>query len=304
MSAEAVEKSTGTAGALIAFSPAGMRSGGAHQARLKIVGLNRRRFPVLRIERTSSETGIRLYRLRRARPALACAAGLGCLIAAGVASAAEAEADRMQMTSYPLATIFTFLFLMLGPLKIIGPFAKITKDADAKTARQIAVRSTFFASLALLLAAFLGQSFLHRFGIPLPVLALSGGIILFLVALQGILQQFTPPTLHDDATTGPAPAPAMHMALTPLAFPTIVTPYGIAALILFLALSPDMESRMGIGAVVLVIMLLNLLVMIATRHIPPILGVLLSVLGAVLGVIQVAFGLRIIYGSLKMMGVM
>jgi len=41
----------------------------------------------------------------------------------------------------------------------------------------------------------------------------------------------------------------MMTALTPLAFPAIVTPYEIAALVVFLALSPDVRSRLLVGAV-------------------------------------------------------
>jgi multiple antibiotic resistance protein len=229
--------------------------------------------------------------------------GIGCQIDPGIAAAAATAANQEQMMRYPLATIFTFLFLMLGPFKIIGPFSKMTMGADAALKRQIALRATLFASLILLTAAFLGQSFLDSYGIPLPILALSAGIILFLVALQGVLRQFAPPTSHSEEPAGLAPTPSINAALTPLAFPTIVTPYGIAALVVFLELSPDLRSRMAIGAIVLVIMLVNLFVMTVTRHSRPIIGVLLQVMGAVLGVIQVAFGLRIIYSSLKALGV-
>ena len=92
--------------------------------------------------------------------------------------------------------------------------------------------------------------------------------------------------------------------MTPLAFPTIVTPYGIATLVVVLALAADMQSRLIIGAIVLAIMLLNLVVMIMTRHILRVLGVLLPILGAVLGVIQVALGLQIISNALRSIGVM
>ena len=54
-------------------------------------------------------------------------------------------------------------------------------------------------------------------------------------------------------------------ALTPLAFPAIVTPYGIAALVVLLALSPDIRSRLLVGAVTLAV--LNLFFMLMTRHI-------------------------------------
>lgn len=232
--------------------------------------------------------------------------GASCLLDANSASATGAVVSQIQMSpdhikQYPVAQIFTFLFLMLGPFKIIGPFAKITRGEDAAFTYRIALLSIAFSSLALLIAALLGEGILSSYGIPLPVLALSGGIILFLVALKSILQKFTPDS--EDAA-GTVLKPSMNLALMPLAFPTIVTPYGIAALVVFLALSPDLEGRLIIGAVVLAIMLLNLIVMIMTRHILPAMGVLLPILGAVLGVVQVALGLQIINNSLKALGVL
>ena len=68
--------------------------------------------------------------------------------------------------------------------------------------RQIAVRSTLFASLALLIAAFVGQSVLTSYGIRLPILALSAGIILLLVALGHVLREFAPPAPPREATLG------------------------------------------------------------------------------------------------------
>lgn len=228
------------------------------------------------------------------------AAVAACLFGAGSASAAEAAA-QVPLRHFPTAQIFTFLFLMLGPFKIIHPFWKITKEADPASTRKIALQATLFASLALLFAAFLGEYFLGSYGIPVPVLALAAGIILFLVALLNILQQFMPPASHAEEDAGPAPTPTLAMALSPLAFPTIVTPYGIAAVVVFLALSPSTEGRLIIGAVVLAIMLLNLAVMILTRRMLPVLGLVLPILGAVLGVVQVALGLNIINSTLRML---
>jgi multiple antibiotic resistance protein len=237
-------------------------------------------------------------RRRHATPTLAVTMGIGCLFAAGIASAAEVAPDAVPLKHFPVAQIFTFLFLMLGPFKIIGPFAKITKGADATFTRRIAVRASLFASLAMLVAAFLGETFLGQYGIPVPILSLAAGIILFLVALQNILEEFAP---HSAETAEPSPTPTLNMALSPLAFPTIVTPYGIAGIVVFLALSPDLHGRLVIGAILLAIMVMNLIVMLMTRRIGPVLGVVLQILGAVLGVIQVALGLQIIHSSLQLM---
>jgi len=221
--------------------------------------------------------------------------GIGCLLQAGAAYGAETTAHQAQMEAIPAAEIFTFLFLMLGPFKVIGPFAKITRGADVALTRRLAFRASLYAGFGLLLAAFVGESILTKYKIPLPVLALTAGIIFFLVALQATLQQFAPPTGNDGET----PAPTMNMALTPIAFPTIVTPYGIAALIIFVALSPDIEGKLIIGALLLAIMLLNVVAMLSARYILRFMGVFLHILGAVLGIVQVALGLQIIVLALR-----
>ena len=187
--------------------------------------------------------------------------------------------------------IFTILFLMLGPFKIIGPYSKITAGADPVLARNIAIRAILISSAALLLAALLGENILSKYGIPVPILAMSGGIILFLVAIMNVIQQFSWHPEHEEIKE----VPTLKMAMYPLAFPTIVTPYGIAAVIVFMALMPDLNGRLMIGAVVLGIMVLNLVIMLVNKYIFKFLAMVLPVLGAVLGVVQVALGLWIIY---------
>lgn len=194
----------------------------------------------------------------------------------------------------PLPYIFTILFLTLGPFKIIGPFAKITEQADARLTQRIALLGSLFSCIALLVAAFLGGTLLNKFDISLPLLSLSAGIILFLVALLAIIQQFQPLTTNEMKT-----APTLKMALIPLAFPNIVTPYGIAILIVFLTLAPDLHAQLIIGAMVFGIMGLNLILMILTRRIFHALGIFLAILGAVIGIIQVAVGLRMIFKSIN-----
>jgi len=79
-----------------------------------------------------------------------------------------------------------------------------------------------------------------------------------------------------------------------------VTPYGIAAVIT--VLESAVEPRM-VGAVYLIlviVMLLNLLAMLFARELvrPPVLLVL-QVLGAVLGVLQVGLAVQIIIRALR-----
>jgi small neutral amino acid transporter SnatA (MarC family) len=242
-------------------------------------------------------------RVGREKRVLGFVVGVGCLIATGAASAAEPAASQEPIRQFPVGQVFTLLFLMLGPFKIIGPFLKVTRSADARLTRRIAVFATMFSALALLIAGVLGESFLSTYGIPLPILALAGGIILFLVALKTVLEQFAPPDPHADEARVP-PEAAMKVALSPLAFPTIVTPYGIAALVVFLAFSQSLEGRLSIGAVVIAIMVLNLIVMLVARRLLPMLSIVMPIFGAVLGIVQVALGLQVINNALQTLGVL
>ena len=207
------------------------------------------------------------------------------------------------MKQIPLAQFLPILILMLGPFKIIRPFSKATNDASETQTRQIAILSTIFAALGLLIAGFLGESILSSYGIPLPILVLTGGIILFLVALKNVLDQFEQHEPHKGEAKA-LPAPVMKVALMPLAFPAIVTPYGIAALIVLLAFSDSQEGRLTIAAAVVATMILNLMVMLVARRLVIVLAFVLPILGAVLGVVQVALGLQIINNALQMLGVL
>lgn len=189
----------------------------------------------------------------------------------------------------PTFQLVALLFLMLGPFKIIGPFAKMTANADPKLTNKIALRAILFAVIGVLLASLLGENILKNFTIPIPILSMTGGLILFLVALSNVIQTYTPTTTNEEITL-----PTIQSALNPLAFPLIVTPYGLAAVIVFMTISPTVHDKLIIGVIVISIMILNLIVMMLTRYIGKILFLFLSIIGSVLGVVQVALGLMIV----------
>ena len=201
--------------------------------------------------------------------------------------------------SFNLGEMFTFFFLMLGPLKILGPFVRITRKGDAKFARRVAIRAFLISCVSLILAALIGETFLRRYHIHIAVLAIAGGIILFLVALRTIMEQFD---TGNDASPKEY-EPDMHLAVAPLAFPTIVTPYGVAAVIIFMAVTPELGAKSEIYVALLVLMVLNLIAMLAAKPILKYLGMPLLLLGTVLGVIQVALGLNIIFRGLQALGI-
>jgi multiple antibiotic resistance protein len=198
--------------------------------------------------------------------------------------------------------IFFMLFLMLGPIKILVPFVSLTQNCEPAFRRRMATRAIFFSAAALAIAGFLGRTILENFEISVPVLAMTAGIILFLVALQTVLQQSAgiPVRLKDEGDPSD-----LAFALTPLAFPTIVTSQGIAAVIVFATLASGRQAEgITVASIVLLILLLDWIGMLFAEAILRWVGTALQIFGVVLGVTQIALSLQIILNSLGMIGIL
>ncbi|PSJ53228.1 MarC family protein [Mesorhizobium soli] len=207
----------------------------------------------------------------------------------------------MPQPEFGARKIFFILFLMLGPIKILVPFVNMSRRADSAFRRRLATRAILFSAAALTIAVLLGRSMLESFEISVPVLAMTGGIVLFLVALGTVLQQSSGSV--ERPKEAEQPVELVH-ALTPLAFPIIVTPYGVAAVIVFATLAGGQyQSQFTVGAIVGLILLLDWVAMLFAESILRWVGTALQVFAVVLGVTQIALGLQIILRSLCMIGV-
>ncbi len=230
-------------------------------------------------------------------------AGLAALLLALVAGPALAEAAGTATRSGATLSgkqVFLLLFLMLGPVKILAPFVTLTRGADPALRRRLATRAILVSAAALGLAGLLGRNMLQTFSIQPPVLALTGGLVLFLVALKTVIEQFSaPPPQAAPPPVAPDPDALMRAAINPLAFPTIVTPYGIAATILFVEFAgDDMQAKLELSGIVALILLLDWLAMVFAHVILKWLGTALQVFAVVLGVTQIGLGLQVMIHSL------
>jgi len=191
-------------------------------------------------------------------------------------------------TALAPSEILTLFIVTLGPIKILTPYAQRTKDFSAEMQRTISTRAFIFATLAAVAGGLFGKATLVRWHIPVPVLLITAGLILFAVALRQVLHQY-------DAASSPAdPLPASPLAAaTGVVFPLVITPYGIAAVIVLLAESGSTVRTETILGLLVAVMCLNFLVMLYGRRIlvgPVVL--VLQVLGAVLAVLQVALAIN------------
>jgi multiple antibiotic resistance protein len=196
------------------------------------------------------------------------------------------------------AQIFTIFFITLGPLKILGPFAQRTHGLDDATVRQIAVRAFLIATISAIAGGFLGAALLANWRVSIGAMIIAGGLVFLLVGLRQLLEQYEPP--HTSDANMPALPASPTAAALKLLFPIVLTPFGIAAVIVLLALSTESGRTAVIVGMVVAVMLLNLIAMMFARRI--LVGVtivVLQILGAVLGILQAGLAVQIILRGLR-----
>lgn len=194
--------------------------------------------------------------------------------------------------------IFILFFVTLGPLKTLGPFAVRTRGIPEERMRHLALWAFGIATFAVVLGGLLGEVLVAKWGISLPAMELTAGVIFFLVAIRQLMDQYS-----TDCAPPPLPLPESPLAAgTQLVFPIVLSPYGIAAAITLLVASQTSARTTTILLLLVFVMCLDLLAMWFVRRIlAGITPIVLQVIGAVLAVLQVALSIEIILAGLSLL---
>lgn len=190
--------------------------------------------------------------------------------------------------------LFPLLFNMMGPIGLIPSFATLTAKMSEADRSTVANRAAFLALVSLALAVFLGAVMLESWSISNGSLVLAGGVIVAVTALLPIVSRGGEPAPSAKEQQSPR-----QLAVSPLAFPIMVSPRAVAILIIFVAYFPTMDGKLTVLAVAALMMGLNLLGMRYAHAFMAKIGMTpLLVLGAVFGVLQVALGIEMISNGL------
>jgi multiple antibiotic resistance protein len=105
------------------------------------------------------------------------------------------------MTEAKLAVnFFVALFALIDPIGNVPLFAAATLGAAAAGRRMVAVYIGLFVAAFLIFFFFTGVGLLAFFGISMPAFRIAGGIILFILGLDMVRDDFT--TMFADAAEG------------------------------------------------------------------------------------------------------
>ena len=132
------------------------------------------------------------------------------------------------MNSRDILAVSVTLFFVIDPLGNMPIFNAVLSRFDARTRSRIVARELTIALAILLLFLFAGNPIMSFLGLTQPTLSLSGGILLFIIALRMI---FPKPSSGDEEEV-------VDPFIVPLAMPMVAGPSTIAVLLLMSSSQP------------------------------------------------------------------
>jgi len=120
------------------------------------------------------------------------------------------------------------LFLVMDPLGNIPLYLSALKNVEPARRTKVILRELCIALFIMVIFLFSGQAFLSALHISEPALTVTGGVILFLIALKMIFPQG-----NQDKALEEEPF------IVPLAIPYVAGPSALATLLLIMNNEPD-----------------------------------------------------------------
>jgi multiple antibiotic resistance protein len=148
---------------------------------------------------------------------------------------------------------FGALFAIMNPLSILPIFLGLTTGADVAAQRRLAYQATLYAAIMCIVIAVLGQQILDLFGIDIDSFRVAGGIVLGGIGwtmLNG--QDHTSHTGTSEERR--QQAEVENIAFYPMAFPMMVGPGTISALLVFVHQADSVADYAAYAVVVVIVL--------------------------------------------------
>ncbi len=189
------------------------------------------------------------------------------------------------------------MLVVVDPVAVAPLFAALTHGESTATKRRIAIRGTFIAGAILVVFTLAGGTLLDALGIGMPAFQISGGVLLFLLAVDMVFARHSGLRSTTEREQREAET-KKDISVFPLAIPLIAGPGALTSVLLMVGDQGDDPYVIGtILAVILVVLLVTLVSLIFSARIMSFMGetganVVSRVLGVVLAALAVQFVLN------------
>jgi multiple antibiotic resistance protein len=196
-----------------------------------------------------------------------------------------------------IITVFVTIFVVIDPIGLTPMFVALTQGDAASQRRAIAVRSCLIAMVVLTLFGLFGESVLTFVGISMPAFRISGGILLFLTALDMLFER------RSERRKGQS-AKADDPSVFPLATPLIAGPGSIATMILLTTQADGIRDIVTVHVIMISVILVVLVLFLAAGLIERVLGDTgIKVVTRLLGMLLAALSVQFVLDGLQSFGI-
>lgn len=193
---------------------------------------------------------------------------------------------------------FVTLLVIVDPPGMAPIFAGLTDGSSAKHKRAMALKGSLVATLILVFFGLVGKAFITVLGITMDGMRVAGGIMLFIVALEMVMEkrmerkQETAEKMDDYFND---------ISVFPVALPMLAGPGAIASIMLLMNdVQGDIIGQAYVMGALLSVMLLTVFALLLAPKMMDLLGPSVNgVITRVLGVILAALAVQFIIDGIK-----
>ncbi|MFO1372102.1 MAG: MarC family protein [Candidatus Competibacteraceae bacterium] len=201
-----------------------------------------------------------------------------------------------------LVTIFITFLVVIDPIGVAPIFSALTRGGSDLYRRRMAIKSTAIASVMMLFFVLTGDALLRFLGISLAAFRISGGILLFLLAIDMVLAR--PSGLRSATVREQKEAQYKDdISVFPLAFPLLAGPGTLTTILLTTSSLRAQEQPLlflGLLGVLLTVQALTLLALLLAPQLMRLLGETgANVIDRLLGLILAALAVQFVLEGLR-----
>lgn len=185
------------------------------------------------------------------------------------------------------------LLVTLDPVGLAPIFGALTAEMAPQVRRAAAIKAVLIGAVILLAFAGFGETLLDVLGIELAAFRVAGGLLLFLIALEMVMEK-RERRKTDVAEAAVTQDHATNVAAFPLAFPLLAGPGAITAVILLTGEAESLAEHAVVYGVALIGLATCLVVFLAYSFVERFIGrtgraVLTRLLGLLLAALAVQY---------------
>lgn len=186
---------------------------------------------------------------------------------------------------------FGVIFAIIDPFGYVPIFLSLTAGDSEAQRRKMIKKACLTAFIVLTLSTFVGQQILSFFGISIPALQISGGLILLIIGFE--MMKVLPVVEKLSQKEETESTRKEDISIVPLAIPMLSGPASIATVIVLSSQSKSLADYPVIISCILVTLLITYLVLRSSTRLIKIIGVTgLNVMTRVMGLLLCAIAIQ------------